>query len=62
MVIEERIQGSLLPIPDGFSGFDGFQRVSVTPPPGLVLPDRPCDCQATCFYAYTLTAKTVGSR
>ena len=62
VIISERIQGSLLPIPGGLSGFDGFQRVSVTPPPGLVLPDPPCDCQVTCFYAYTLTGKTVGSR
>ncbi len=62
VIISERIQGSLLPIPGGFSGFDGFQRVSVTPPPGLVLPDPPCDCQAACSYAYTLTATTVGSR
>jgi hypothetical protein len=62
VIISERIQGALLPIPGGFSGFDGSQKVSVTPPPGLVLPDPPCNCQATCFYAYTLTAKTVGAR
>jgi hypothetical protein len=62
VIISERIQGSLLPIPGGFSGFDGSQKVSVSPPPGLVLPTRPCDCQETCFYAYTLAAKTVGAR
>jgi hypothetical protein len=62
VIISERIQGSLLPIPGGFSGFDGSQKVSVSPPPGLVLPARPCDCQETCFYAYTLAAKTVGAR
>jgi hypothetical protein len=60
--IEERIQGSLLPIPGGFSGFDGSQKVSVSPPPGLVLQDPPCDCQVACSYAYTLAATTVGTR
>jgi hypothetical protein len=60
--IEERIQGSLLPIPGGFSGFGGSQTVSVRPPPGLVLPDPPCDCQVACTYAYALAATTVGAR
>jgi hypothetical protein len=62
VIISERIQGALFPFPGELSGFDGSQKVSVIPPPGLVLPDPPCDCQATCFYAYTLNAKTVGSR
>jgi hypothetical protein len=62
VIISERIQGALFPFPGEFSGFDGSQKVSVIPPPGLVLPDPPCDCQATCFYAYTLKAKTVGTR
>ncbi len=59
--LEERITGSLLPIPGGYSGFQGTQVVTVRPPPGAV-PAQPCDCHVTCTYSYALTAKTVGSR
>jgi hypothetical protein len=59
--IEERIQGSLLPVPGGYSGFEGVQVVTVTPPPGP-LPAQPCDCQVACTYSYALAARTVGTR
>jgi hypothetical protein len=59
--IEERIQGSLVPVPGGYSGFDGVQVVTVTPPP-VPLPVQPCNCQVPCTYSYTLAAKTVGTR
>jgi hypothetical protein len=61
VVIEERIQGSLLPVPGGFSGFTGTQTVSVSPPPASPLPPQPCDCQVACTYGYDLAAKTVGT-
>jgi hypothetical protein len=61
VIIEERIQGSLIPVAGGFSGFEGSETVSVRPPPGAV-PAQPCDCHVACTYSYTLTARTVGTR
>lgn len=61
VIIEERVQGSLVPDAGGYSGFQGTQVVNVTPPPGLVSA-QPCDCQVACSYSYAVTAKTVGTR
>ena len=58
---QQRIVGSLIPIPGGFSGFEGSILYTVTPPP---LPPlvQPCDCHVSCTYSYDLTATTVGTR
>jgi hypothetical protein len=58
---EQRIQGSLLPIPGGYAGFDGTIVYTVTPPqlpPGTAL----CDCHVTCTYSYALAATVSGQR
>ena len=60
-VVTERIVGSLIPVPGGYSGFDGQMRVSVSPPPFLNRPDV-CNCQVACSYNYALTAQVVGAR
>jgi hypothetical protein len=57
---QQRIQGALVPIPSGFSGFEGSILYTVTPPPLPPL-DQPCDCHVSCTYAYELTATTVGT-
>ena len=58
---EQRIQGTLQPVPGGFSGFVGSLIYTVTPPPGSV-PAEICDCHVTCTYSYALAAKVVGTR
>lgn len=59
VILEQRIQGDLLPIPGGYSGFQGTltNRVLASP-----LATTTCDCQDPCSYAYTIAATTVGSR
>jgi hypothetical protein len=59
--ITERIQGALVPITGGYSGFTGTQVVTVQPLPTMVLPPQPCDCQVACTYSYAMTATAVGS-
>ncbi len=58
---QQRIQGDLVPIPGGYSGFEGTLLYTVTPPPLPPLA-QPCDCHVTCTYAYALTATVVGTR
>ncbi|MCX5731505.1 MAG: hypothetical protein NTY18_09170, partial [Deltaproteobacteria bacterium] len=61
VVHEQRIQGNLIPIAGGYSGFDGILVNTVEPAPGLD-PSQLCDCQKTCSYSYALAAKVVGGR
>jgi len=57
---EQRIQGTLEPIPGGYSGFTGTLVNTVIQPPGTVAADL-CNCQQACSYAYDLAATVVGS-
>jgi hypothetical protein len=58
---EQRITGSLIPVPGGYSGFEGLLLFTVSPPPAAD-PAQACDCQAECTYSYDLAATAVGSR
>jgi hypothetical protein len=60
VVQDQVIEGNLLPIPGGYSGFQGSLTYYVTPPID-VAPENLCTCQKACIYAYDLAAKTVGA-
>jgi hypothetical protein len=60
VVQEQRIQGTLVPIPGGFSGFTGVLVYNLKPPGSV--PSGTCDCQVACSYSYDLEATVVGAR
>jgi hypothetical protein len=62
VLLEQRIQADLTPIPGGgYSGLTGSLVNTVNPPPGTD-PAQLCNCQQTCTYSYDLAATVVGSR
>jgi len=60
VIQEQVIEGNLIPIPGGYSGFNGSLTYYVFPPLD-VAPENLCNCQRICSYSYKLAAKTVGA-